>query len=104
MSRSSTKAEVELAWTVVNTASSSFTASDRTLIYAALGAGETCCAIESALAVAARARHPLPVELLDALTTWLDMYIGHHSEPRIRGLLQCYTQRGHVHPRRRRPS
>jgi hypothetical protein len=85
--------EIKLAWALADAASTCFTDADHVSVYTALGAGETCTAILRSLAIAVRARHSLPTNLITELTNWLDGYAGHTCEPQIRNLLNTYRTR-----------
>jgi hypothetical protein len=87
--------EARLAWALADAASTCFTEADHISVYTALGAGEAYSAIVRTLAIAVRARHSLPANLVTELTTWLDGYAGHKYEPGIRALLRaCATRPG----------
>ena len=82
-----------MAWALADAASPRFTEHDHTIIYTALGAGETFAAIVRTLTIAVRTRHSLPANLITELTTWLDGYTGNEYEPLIRSLLGTYEIR-----------
>ncbi len=84
--------EAKLAWALADAASTCFTEADHASVYTALGAGEAYTAIVRTLAIAVRARHSLPANLITELTTWLDGYAGHTYEPQIRNLLNTYRR------------
>jgi hypothetical protein len=85
--------EAKLAWALADAASTCFTEKDHLGVYTALGAGEANLAIVRTLAIAVRARHSLPTNLITELTAWLDGYAGHEYEPGIRRLLDTYRMR-----------
>jgi hypothetical protein len=81
------RSERELAWSLVEATSKRFTATDRLHVYAPLGSGEGFQAITEVLSIVVRERYPLADELVQALTRWLDTYIGCEGEPATRALL-----------------
>ena len=85
--RDSMTSEASLAWALADAVSVCFTWLDHVGIYIALGAGETCSAIEQILGIAVRKRYPLPATLISTLAVWLDGYICNEHEPTIRRLL-----------------
>ena len=64
---------------------------DADRIYIALGIGETFAAIDALLTAVARDHIPLSADLVATTTSWLDCYLGHDAEPRLRQLLDAVT-------------
>jgi hypothetical protein len=87
------RSERELAWSLVEATSKRFTATDRLHVYAPLGSGEGFQAITEVLSIVAREQYPLADELVQALTRWLDTYIGCEREPATRSLLSGISRR-----------
>lgn len=79
--------DVALAWELAATAGPylSTIAADR--IYIALGVGDTFAAIDALLTVIAGKHVPLSDDLVATTASWLDCFLGHDAEPRLRHLL-----------------
>jgi hypothetical protein len=79
--------DVELAWTLVGVAHGCLSVRDRHNIYIAIGVGETFAAVGSLLTQIARTQLAVPADVIATTATWLDGYIGHTHEPRLRELI-----------------
>jgi len=79
--------DVELAWTLAAVAHGCLSVRERHDTYIAIGVGETFAAIGSLLTQIAGTRLALPADVIATATTWLDGYIGHTDEPRLRELI-----------------
>jgi hypothetical protein len=79
--------DAALAWALAATAHPHLSRIDADPIYIALGIGETFAAIDALLTVLARNHIPLSAELGATAASWLDCYLGHDAEPRLRQLL-----------------
>jgi hypothetical protein len=95
--------EQNLAWALAESADPCFRLAERNYIYVAIGAGDTFSAICALVAVIAREGLPLPLELVPALTSWLNAHSHNESEPRVRGLVTILTKRAPNHPAPAKP-
>jgi hypothetical protein len=66
--------ETNLAWAVVEAAKPYLSARDRNHVFVAVGAGDTFRTIRLLLKLASTKQIPLPAELVQRCTTWLDTY------------------------------
>lgn len=80
--------EIDLAWSLANTAAVYLDTAGRHDLYITLGVGETFAAISLLIAVIAREKAQLPADLITNLMCWLDIYAGHEDEPRLRTLIE----------------
>ncbi len=80
-------AEYDLAWDLAATVDTGLGATDRSTIFAKIGAGDTYDAIGCLLSSAQHLGAELEPDLLKRATTWLDAYAGGDDEPRLRDLL-----------------
>ena len=83
--------DAALAWELAATAHPYLSRVDADRIYIALGIGETFDAIDALITAIARNHIPLSDDLAATTTTWLDCYLGHNAEPRLRQLLTEVT-------------
>ncbi|WP_145011018.1 hypothetical protein [Mycobacterium marseillense] len=79
--------DVELAWTLAGVAHDCLSVGERHNIYIAIGVGETCAAIGALLTQIAGTQLALPSDVIATAATWLDGYVGHTDEPRLRELI-----------------
>jgi hypothetical protein len=66
--------ETNLAWAVAEAAKPYLSARDRNRVFVAVGAGDTFRVIRGLLKLASAKQIPLPAELVQRCTTWLDTY------------------------------
>ena len=79
--------QFDLAWALAKAESTQMRRTDRTRIYAEIGAGETFSAISRLLTYAANRGFPLPMDLIWELRRWLNGYTGTREGARLRRLL-----------------
>jgi hypothetical protein len=76
-----------LAWALASSATPHLAQRECDRIYIAIGVGETFVAIHDLTISIARERIPLSDDLVATVTAWLDCYVGHDAEPRLRQLI-----------------
>jgi hypothetical protein len=91
------KSQSELAWALAKAVEHRLNPIGRAKMYAALGAGESFQTILVVLRIALLGRTPLPTELIDDVSRWLDGYTGTDDEADLRDLVD---QLGALHPSR----
>lgn len=79
--------DAALAWELAATARPYLSRVDADGIFITLGIGETFTAIDALITVIARNHIPLSDDLVATTASWLDCYLGHEAEPRLRHLL-----------------
>lgn len=79
--------EVDLAWQLAKVAGAHLTPSESHYVYAAIGSGETFCAIVKLLLVIVRERLTLPAQLFAAFARWLGAYEYHDQAAGLRALI-----------------
>jgi hypothetical protein len=79
--------ETELAWALVEHATTHLTLRKRSEICMHIGAGDARLAIEIVLKSYAAAQRGLPAYLAAGANAWIDCYRGNVDEPRIRRLI-----------------
>ncbi|MES9396726.1 hypothetical protein ABER03_12160, partial [Cutibacterium acnes] len=79
--------DAALAWELAATARPYLSRVDADGIFITLGIGETFTAIDALITVIARNHIPLGDDLVATTASWLDCYLGHEAEPRLRHLL-----------------
>lgn len=83
--------ESDLAWQLADAISPVLADDDRAHLYAAIGAGESYDAVDTALETIARDRIPLSPELIAKLLAWVDAYVHSTDAARLRHLLRTIT-------------
>lgn len=76
--------ELELAWSLADTASQYLDPDQRNKMFVAIGVGETLTAIRLALEAITCARCRVGDRVAAHLSAWLDAYAGHDDEPCLR--------------------
>jgi hypothetical protein len=79
--------EVELAWSLADTASRYLDTTTRNNVFVAIGISETFDAIGLLLNAISRADAGVEARLGARLWVWLDAYAGHDDEPLLRQLI-----------------
>lgn len=79
--------ETKLAWALAQAAQPHLDVVDRNNIYVAIGIGETFSAIHFLIAALAGKGVALRTDVVVTFTAWLDAYVGHDEEPRLRTLI-----------------
>jgi len=79
--------EVGLAWALAEAVRPHLGMVECNNIHVAIAVGETFAAIHHLITSAADNRIALTPELVQRCSSWLDAYIGHADELRLRGLL-----------------
>jgi hypothetical protein len=77
-------AESRLAWTLAETASPFLDSDQRNQMFVAIGIGDTFAAIRLALEVISRAHCNVEECTATRLRDWLNAYLCHDDEPRLR--------------------
>jgi hypothetical protein len=77
----------EMAWRLVDAVQSRLTGYDRTVVFVALGCGESFLVIKHILTDAISNRLALPVATIAKVADWLNGYAGSPEEPRLRLML-----------------
>jgi hypothetical protein len=89
----SVSGEAELAWALADTADDHLDVVQRNTVYVSIGVGETftaiCLLIDTIESEGLTLDHVLAVQL----STWLNAYVGHDDEPRLRRLIQVIQAR-----------
>ena len=76
-----------MAWLLADAAQSCLAGHERNLVFAELGSGEHCCAIERILTAVMLSRMVVPTAILSTLSGWLYGYASSPEEPQLRRLL-----------------
>jgi hypothetical protein len=84
--------ETRLAWAVVEAAKPYLNDSDRYHVFVAVGAGDTFRTIRVLLKLASAKQIPLPAELVQRCTTWLDTYGLREEAQLLRRRLQVSSK------------
>jgi hypothetical protein len=79
--------EVQLAWALATVADPYLGTAERHDLYIAIAVGDTFSAIYALTARLVREDLALPTDLVTDFAQWLNGYVGHDEEPRLRGLL-----------------
>ena len=79
--------EVQLAWVLATVADPYLNTAERHDVYIEIAVGDTFAAICRLLAIVAREDRTLPEDFVTELDRWLDAYVGHDEEPRLRALI-----------------
>lgn len=80
--------ESRLAWSLAETAGPFLESDQRNEMFVAVGVGDTFTAICLALNAISRADCSIEGLIATRLNVWLDAYIGHDDEPKLRRLLR----------------
>ena len=80
--------EASLAWALALAVKPQLNVGERNYIFVTIGAGDSFAAIRSLLRFIAIKRIPLAPNLLRQCASWLDAYIGHEDERRLRRMLE----------------
>lgn len=83
--------DAALAWELAATAHPYLSRVDADRIYIALGIGDAFAAIDELVTIIALNQIPLGEDQVATAVTWLDCYLGHDAEPRLRKLLAEVT-------------
>jgi hypothetical protein len=76
--------ESDLAWELADAISPLLADRDRDQLYATIGSGESCTAIDTVLQTMAHQNAPIPPQLIAKLTNWLDAYTQRRRTPPTR--------------------
>ena len=83
--------EANLAWALAQTAKPHLDVIERNDIFVAIGAGETFAAIRELLKWVAIKRIPVERDLVRRCVSWLDAYVGHEDERKLRLLIEDFV-------------
>lgn len=76
-----------LAWELLAAARPRLSRTHLDHIHVLIGGGETFAAIDALVTVIVGSAVPLGEELVATVREWLDCYVDHDAEPRLRGLV-----------------
>jgi hypothetical protein len=79
--------DAALAWELAAAARTQLSRSEADRIYIAIGIGDAFDAIDALITAITRDRIRLGDDLVAAVLTWLDRYVGQPFEPRLRRLI-----------------
>lgn len=86
-------ADVDMAWLLADAAGECLTGHERTITFVELGCQDYLPVIKRILNAVLACRMTLPERVIDALSRWLDGYVGSAEEPELRTLLAEIRER-----------
>ena len=82
--------DVDLAWALALAVKPQLNIGERNYVFVTIGAGDTFAAIGNLLKCIAVKRIPIGPDLAQRCASWLDAYVGHEDELRLRRLIEDY--------------
>jgi hypothetical protein len=83
--------ETKLAWAVIEAGIPHLSPCERNHVFVSVGAGDTFTTIRVLLKLLSARRIPLPADLVQRCSAWLDAYALHEEELHLRRLIGRYV-------------